>query len=48
VHEVPSPITVAVIGSVLLVPGVMHVHGLPVKQMIRTDAAALLVAKLWN
>jgi mercuric ion transport protein len=47
-HRVYGPVMVAIVGAVLLVDGVVFVHGMPAKVLIGVGAVALVAATLWN
>lgn len=48
VHGKNGPLSLAVVGSLALVAGVVFVHGRPAKMLIGAGAVALVVATLWN
>lgn len=47
-HRSTGPLSVAALGAVLLVAGVVFVHGFPAKQMIWLGTGALVIATAWN
>ncbi|HXF23807.1 MAG TPA: MerC domain-containing protein [Gemmatimonadaceae bacterium] len=47
-HRSHGPLTLAIVGAVSLVAGVVFVHGMPAKVLIGIGAIALLAATLWN
>ena len=47
-HGSNEPLSIAVIGAVALVAGVVFIHGFPARQVIWAGAGALVVATVWN
>jgi mercuric ion transport protein len=47
-HRAYGPLTLAIVGAVSLVAGVVFVHGMPAKVLIGVGAIALVAATLWN
>ena len=47
-HQRFGPLYLSALASVVLVAGVIFVHGFPAMEMIWSSIAALLVATLWN
>lgn len=47
-HRAYGPLTLAIVGAVSLVAGIVFVHGMPAKVLIGVSAIALVAATLWN
>ena len=47
-HKSSGPLTLAFLGAVALVAGVVFVHGFPAKELIGTGSLALVAATAWN
>lgn len=48
IHGLRAPFTVAVVGGIALVAGMVFIHGFPAMQVIWTGVVALIGATIWN
>jgi mercuric ion transport protein len=48
IHATPWPFALGLVAGVVLVAGVIFVHGSPAKELIYFGSAALIAASLWN
>ena len=47
-HGLNGPLSIAVVGAIALVAGVIFIHGFPAMQVIWGGVAAMIGATIWN